>query len=483
MKGKIADLAPGGSGLIVLNRDYALAGDFPLGVAKGKLVLKADQLADSVNFGFEIHSRIWFVWMFVPMALGLLLAWASRTWLTGRVNLAREKEKPFALLELIDAGLARNADGQFQDAAREARDQATRATERRTADEVRAATTDAQHTYDAAVAALADRRSAFDKALMEFRALVETPYRSLTVAERALSFARQGLDNGLEGLATNDVAAASRALAAARGGLAGAVARASQSWERSMTDLATAIDGMACVAGPAATADITKALRSVVDSVSQKRPQLEMPEPKAEALKAALGALHSGLYSVESLLNQLAAAIEQEITHATRALGRSSLPDDAAWRKWPTAARERVATLAKLDLADPEQLVASLQATDWDLAPQVVAAFSAQLDGQDKAEVDQLAAALAQGGPSAAATKLSELLEAAQVKTPKGAAVAAAAAPGPSPIEISKAPVQLPAVQPPRASLAISRFRATAFRLPTFSQDLTGAASRRPAGC
>ena len=93
-KGKIADLPPGGSRLIVLDLDYALAGDFPLGVAKGKLVLKADQLADSVNFGFEIHSRIWFVWMFVPMALGLLLAWASRTWLTGRVNLAREKEKP-----------------------------------------------------------------------------------------------------------------------------------------------------------------------------------------------------------------------------------------------------------------------------------------------------------------------------------------------------------------------------------------------------
>ena len=383
------------------------------------------------------------------------------------------------MLELIDAGLARNADGQFQDAASEARDQATRATELRTADEVRAATTDAQHTYDAAVAALADRRSAFDKALMEFRALVETPYRSLTVAERALSFARQGLDNGLEGLATNDVAAASRALAAARGGLAGAVARASQSWERSMTDLATAIDGMACVAGPAATADITKALRSVVDSVSQKRPQLEMPEPKAEALKAALGALHSGLYSVESLLNQLAAAIEQEITHATRALGRSSLPDDAAWRTWPTAARERVATLAKLDLADPEQLVASLQATDWDLAPQVVAAFSAQLDGQDKAEVDQLAAALAQGGPSAAATKLSELLEAAQVKTPKGAAVAARRrrqAHRQSRYRRRRSSC-LRSSRPAHRSL-ISRFRATAFRLPTFSQDSTGAASK-----
>jgi hypothetical protein len=55
----LADIGPGKNELILLGRDYDLDGSFPLGAAKGKLVLKADQLSDPVTFNFEVRSRMW----------------------------------------------------------------------------------------------------------------------------------------------------------------------------------------------------------------------------------------------------------------------------------------------------------------------------------------------------------------------------------------------------------------------------------------
>ena len=283
VKGKIADLPPGGSRLIELGKDYALDGDFPLGIAKGKLVLKAAQLAEPVNFTFEIHSRILFVWMLVPMVLGLLLGWASCNWLTGQLNLAREKEKPLTLLTAIEASLARNADSVFQAAAQAAWNEAKRATQLRTKEEVQAKATAAQTKFDAAVAALATRRAAFDVALVEFRAVVETPYRLPAEAERSLLLMRRHLDDGLEGVAPNDVELAGRALDQAHAGFGRAIVQASHTWERTMTALAAAVEALAPVAGPTVTADTVKALRSVEQTVSQARQKIEAtPLPTVE---------------------------------------------------------------------------------------------------------------------------------------------------------------------------------------------------------
>ena len=363
VKGKIADLPPGGSRLIELGKDYALDGDFPLGIAKGKLVLKADQLAEPVNFTFEIHSRILFVWMLVPMVLGLLLGWASRNWLTGQLNLAREKEKPLALLTAIEASLARNADSAFQAAAQAAWNDAKRATQLRTKEEVQAAATAAQTKFDAAVAALATRRAAFDMALAEFRAVVETPYRLPAEAEQSMLLMRRHLDDGLEGVAPNDVELAGRALDEAHAGFGRAIVQASHAWERTMTALAAALEALVAVAGPTVTADTVKALRLVEQTVTQARQKIEAtPLPTVELIKALLEALHGGIYSVESLLSQFAAAIEQEIALARRILGPLSLQDDAAWARWTAAARQRATMLTKLAVSDPAQLMEILGA-------------------------------------------------------------------------------------------------------------------------
>jgi len=450
-KGDIANLPPGGSKLIELDRDYVLVGEFPLGIAKGKLVLKADQLAEPVSFNFEIHSRIWFSWMFAPMLLGLALGYASRKWLTGQLNLAREKEKPLALLTAIEASLARNADGPFQRAARAAGEDAKRATQQRTVDEIRTSGTAAQTAFDAAVVALSDRRSAFDKALAEFRAVVETPYRLPAEAERPLSLMRRHLDDGLEGVASNDVETAGRTLGDARAALARAIAQASRPWERAMTALEMAMEALAPVAGPTVTADAVKALRSIEEAVSRARQKIEAtPLATVESIKATLEALHGGIYSVESLLTQFAAAIEQEVTHATRILSPLPLQDDAAWHQWTAAARQRATILTKLEVIGPSQLVDSLGAEKSDLPSMLLAALATQLTSGDKAEVRQLAKAVEQGGASAGATKLAELLETLQSKAPVGG-------PGPPPavaqdavpVEALKAPVLLPAVQPP----------------------------------
>jgi hypothetical protein len=454
VNGKIADLPPGGSGLIELGKDYALEGDFPLGIAKGKLVLKADQLAEPVNFTFEIHSRIPFVWMLVPMVLGLLLSWASRNWLTGQLNLAREKQKPLALLTAIEASLARNADSAFQASAQAVWNDTKQATQLRTREEVQVAATAAQTKFETAVAALTTRRAAFDMALAEFRAVVETPYRLPAEAARSLLLMRRHLDDGLEGVAPNDVELAGRALDEARAGFGQALVQASHTWERTMTALAAAMEALAPVAGPTVTVDTVKALRSVEQTVSQARQKIEAtPLPTVESIKALLEGLHGGIYSVESLLSQFAAAIEQEVAHAQRILGPLSLQDDSAWAKWTAAARQRATVLTNLAVSDPGQLMESLRvAGELDLRAMLLDALAAQLAAGDKAEVTQLATAVEQGGASAGASKLAELLQNVPLhaKTPVGVAIAPRPA---APAEAPKAPVQLPAVQPPSVSL------------------------------
>jgi hypothetical protein len=408
-KARIADIGPGGSGLIQLGRDYNLEGDFPLGTAKGKLTIAADQLADPISFNFEIRSRIWFWWIFAPMLAGLLLGRSARTWLTKVINLDREKEKTYTLLALIDSGLALNADAEFGTAAQAARAKAVDASQRGTVDEVKTATSEAQHDYEVAVTTLAGRRAELDKAISNFRALVQTPFRSPISISDALARARKDLTDGLDGIASNDVLKATQALNALLLEIQQAVTGETRTWIDAVEKLDPVVTCLEPISGADATADIAANLKSLRGAVSGPLAQVETPGVSVEMIKAALGALHGGIYALENLSNHFGTVLSTQLTRFSRILADAPLPDPGRWQAWMDAARRIATDIPQLPASDPEPAIAKLD----DSASNLVAHLRDAIVGQvaEKAQVDQLDTLVKNGQIAAAITKLAELVQ------------------------------------------------------------------------
>ena len=412
-KGRITDITPGGNRLIELGRDYELVGDFPLGTAKGKLVLAADQLADQASFSFEIRSRLWLPWIFAPMLAGLFLGRAARTWLAGRINLQSEKEKTYTLLAMIDSALARNADPEFVSAATAAQDTARDATGRATVEDVRSATADAQRAYEAAVAALTARRTELDKAVSEFRALVVTPYRSPAALTDALAAARDSLEAGLDGIASNNIARAAQALAGFRSQIHHTAAVATRSWINAAVRLDPIVASLAPIAGADATADVGTHLKAAREAVLPPLVQVEnAPAASIELIKSVLDALHAGTYALQNLLAHFSAVLGVQLTRYARVVANAPLRDEGAWNAWIGAARRLAAAMHEFPPTDSEPAIERLEVSASDLVTQLRGALVAQL--KERTEADQIDALLRDGNTAAAIAKLAELLRQSQ---------------------------------------------------------------------
>jgi hypothetical protein len=166
---KVADIAPGGNYLIELNKHYSLDGNFPLGTAKGKLVLQADQLAEPVSFGFEVRSRMgrWFI--VIPLAGGLLAGWVTRNRLQKRLELSQERQKAYALAEVIAEALNTNNDHTFTQKATDARNKTEVAAQAEKVKDVKSKTDEAKTRFQQALDDLQNRRTALDQEIVKLR--------------------------------------------------------------------------------------------------------------------------------------------------------------------------------------------------------------------------------------------------------------------------------------------------------------------------
>jgi hypothetical protein len=356
-KGTLDDIKPGSNALIELNKQYSLDGAFPLGTTKGKLVLQADQLAQPVTFGFEVHSRIWALWMFPVMAFGLGLGYLTRTTLSDRLQLNQERENTYALMALIDRALARNADGTFKAVARAIRGDAATAAQQPTADGVKKDTTDLQNRFQAALDALNRRRGELDRNIASLQAIVGGSYGLPAALSTAVRNTKDALAAGLPELTNNDVGAAADSLRDKRVALCRAAVDAGTLWLKQVAGVEAGIDLLKPFE-PSAAADLkghwTTARAATGTAVENLQNDVNSGESN---LQAALLALHVGANALRNVTANVAAMIKSVVAGWTRILSAASLRQLAEWQAWQGRANDFAGAVDTSSPTDPSDAV------------------------------------------------------------------------------------------------------------------------------
>lgn len=355
-KQRLDDIPPRSNGRIQFGKNYELVGDFPLGTAKGKLVVQADQLAEPVSFGFEIRSRILRRWLFLALLLGLGLGWITRYWLQGRMTLNQERQKAFALIELIDGALNLNQDHTFEAAAQAARTNAAMAATQSTAEAVKNQTLAAQTAFQTALDDLHKRRGDLDQAIANLLALVRIPWRVPQVLTQRLTATKTELEQGLPGLDHNDVGAASTTLDGIRQTLGTEVVNTGGTWLSAADGAGSLLDGLEPLLGTDQVSALKTAVRAALNPIRESRDAL-VADPNAafDRLQAAIERLHAGVIRFEELLRNTGEVAQHQIIRWDAVLGSTTLPAAKIWRDWTDRARE-LARLVSEAGARPENV-------------------------------------------------------------------------------------------------------------------------------
>jgi hypothetical protein len=351
----LADIRPGENGLVLLGRDYDLDGPFPLGAAKGKLVLKADQLSDPVTFNFEVRSRIWVAWLFVPMVVGLVMGYGARTWLVELLKVSQERSKCYDLIAVIDQALRENKDPTFKEAAEAARRDALIAVPKKKVEEIKRDTDAAQTRFQEARAALTQSRTEIGRTTAEFSAVVRANYRLPKAIRDALELARSTIDVDLTSAALNNVTAANETFRR----VYLAVRETTLDTGRGWINAATALNGLIDLVGPAfgftGLDDLRAKLKAIVDPVDAAITQLNNDTASNIApLKAALDALHSNIYALHQFRDSISAAISRQVVHLEQILNGKPLPKLSDWNGWIEVAKTFAAAVGNLNPEDPD---------------------------------------------------------------------------------------------------------------------------------
>jgi hypothetical protein len=343
----LPDIDPGKNALILLGRDYDLDGSFPLGTAKGKLVLKADQLTDPVTFNFEIRSRVWIAWLFVPMIIGLFLGYIARTSLANLLALSQERKKGYDLIALIDQALRENDDPAFQRAANTARDRALMAASKKKAVEIKDGIEAARTDFQTASNSLAQRRAELDQKIAALLAIAKAEYRLPNDLKEALQAARSAIDGGLAGsLVRNDVETAGADLDALRSNVREATCGAADRWVKATAALDSIIDSLGPSFGLSGLEDFQAKLKAVVDPIRTALAQLNSDTAGTiERTKMTLDALHSNIYALGQLRDSIADAIMHQLAGFEQKLNDKLLPKREGWSTWLAAARAFASTV------------------------------------------------------------------------------------------------------------------------------------------
>jgi hypothetical protein len=389
IKPHLDNISPGGNGLIVLDRDYSLDGPFPLGTAKGKLVVAADQLADPVTFNFEVRSRIWIAWVFLPMLAGLVLGYLTRSKLTTYLGILQERKKCYALVELIDDTLTQNSDPVFAMAAAPPRRDALKAAKLTNAPDIKSAADAARTAFQTALTALADRRKDIDGKIDQLSAIVGANYRAPAAILDALRDTRTQLDAGLTGLDTNNVKQAAGAFAEQKTNVLNAVEDGAKNWLNDTAGFNDIVDSL----GPwlPSAGELKDRLKAIRDPVALAHTQLEDdPDAPLEKIKALLVALHGGIYEFGNFANYLGSTIKRQVDRLQSPLAGETLPKPESWQRWLSAANEFALEVQNVDPADPKPKEGDFGARAVELRKQLREAALEQLPDAQSASVKDL---------------------------------------------------------------------------------------------
>jgi hypothetical protein len=389
-KGKLDNIPPGRNELIELNKHYSLQGEFPLGTVKGKLVVQADQLADPVTFGFEVRSRIWICWLFLPMALGLALGAITRKFLTNKLQLNQERENTFALIALIDRAVARNADADFRARANEIRAVAVAAAELKTAAAVKNATATPQTDFQAALDALNKRRGDIDKEIAALLAIVRGRYGLPAALNDTVTTAKNALEAGLPGLESNDVRQASGALQEIRNNLHTAAEIAGRAWVERTGGVGQTLDILTPLAG-SALADFKTYWTTSHAAAGTAVQHLEEDDAVSmELMQAVFHALHVGANALHNVAANVGRLIKGVVGGWDKVLGEARLPQPDVWKNWLEGATGFATALADTSPTDPNDAVSGFKDDATAMLNELKAVLNSQVTDTERQELQKL---------------------------------------------------------------------------------------------
>lgn len=318
---------PGASARLKLGRDFTLDGDFPLGTAKGMLILQADQLATPVPFAFEVHSTIPTGYLLLALALGLGLGSLARKGLNNIFTASQQRQEAFALIAQIDRSVRVNKDGKFQADAAAARDLAVAAANGRDAATIGSGCKTAKDAFTAANDDLAARRNPL---LLKTENLKGITSHSWHVPRAVMDCLTSiGTDLPVIGAAT-DIASTDRAVDVLLERLRVAVSAACASVYVQAEKFAAVGPTLTKLASNAETAQFAQRLNDAKDAVMAADPGV--PPASLDQIKTALAALQSNLRKIEEATDDYTNAVEKQVKQWLNRLALRTMPAPAAWK-------------------------------------------------------------------------------------------------------------------------------------------------------
>lgn len=395
-----ADAVPGAPPRIEYGTHVRLRGPFPLGTAKGKLVVRADQLAAPVALDFEVRSRTTRFVLIVVLALGLALGWVTRRFLGERRERLQEQQKTYALMQLVDATLARTADADVRAALMDVRTQAEKALAAKSTEDTKNGTAAAQKAFFDQQEAIRARRAALDQSYGDTLAVLRARWKVPGEVADAVAHATDGVEGLMAERAKNDFARESAALDAV----------VMEAWDVAEQH------GLQCVRSAATALRVASVLAPLFDAAGTETLK-ELGTPPAapgrvapsdpfkahlDALRKALEHVHAAGAWIDEACATVRAVLLAHVAAWTTRLSNADLLQQAAWADWLQAARHLAARLDPEGCSGDEALVEEASA----LVKRLGDVLRAQVAQSDRAALDAL---LAKGACDEAITNVARL--------------------------------------------------------------------------
>jgi len=350
-KDAIADITPSApQQTLVYDTSYALKGSFPLGTAKGTLLIDADQLATPVAMSFEIRTRAMAPLLFVALGLGLMLGFVTRSYLKGRLDLNREKQKTFALLTLIEAAQARTKDGpvgkQLAD-ARAAANEAVQIESSGDVPEVKSKTEIAQKLFDESQSTARTKRTANDQAYADTLALLRAPWRVSPALDTAMEAARTELVKKLRARDENDFTSEEQTLDDELVKLLGVADAEVARYALSLVGN----DQVVALLTPLMDPIGVSTLRSLVKpgAAPQRTTQPAPRDKMIPAFRAALEYVHTSGAYIDNVLQHAQTLLRAQVSGWEQQLAGAALRARPRWEQWTADALELASKLEQTD--------------------------------------------------------------------------------------------------------------------------------------
>ena len=325
---------------IALDKQIKLQGDFPLGTAKGKLVIEADQLAQAVPLPFEIRSHVTLFYLALVIFTGLLFGFGTRIYLQKVLALGQERQKGFTLIDVIRAAEENNTDTVFREAAEQARKDAEAEVRAADVTTVQNGVQAAQQAFQAALGALTARRTALNQKIAAMRAIMLTEWRVPPQLEHALQEQRAWLQQGPSALARNDVGTADSEVDLQRIAFARDAAVVAASLGRQATTLITGLPHAApLLGGSDSVAAMTQHVQDRLQPLLTALQQMEDdPNAAQAAVQSLLNAVHQLCTHMGDALATAQEAMTRQVQHWSDRLEPDVLVHPDAWIQWRTEA-------------------------------------------------------------------------------------------------------------------------------------------------